>query len=89
MRRSRNLGIYLPGKIPRHLGAQRSRYHSRVLKPRQNSVGVAGAKEARRVEIRLSDAIECSQKRVFQAGTFSLCGSLLSCKEVPLTINTL
>lgn len=48
---------------------------SRVLKPRQNSVGVAGAKEARRVEIRLSDAIECSRKLVFQAGTFSLCGS--------------
>lgn len=26
---------------------------------------------------------------MFQAGTFSLCGSLLSCKEVLLTIHTL
>lgn len=26
---------------------------------------------------------------MFQAGTFSLCGNLLSCKEVPLTIHTL
>lgn len=26
---------------------------------------------------------------MFQAGTFSLCRNLLSCKEVPLTIHTL
>lgn len=46
---------------------------------------MAGAKEGGRIEIRLS----VHKKRVFQAGTFSLCGSLPSCKEVPLTTHAM
>lgn len=54
MKRSRALGIYLPREIPRCPDMEVPSVFLRVLKPRQNSLGVAGAKEAGRVKIRLS-----------------------------------
>lgn len=61
MRGSKILGICLPGYTEKEvLSAVPS-----ALKPRQSSLKVEGAKDARRVEIRLS-----SQESVFQDGTF-------------------
>lgn len=56
MRGSRTLGIYLPRETPRYTEKEviSVKAACRVLKPRQNSRGVEGAKESRRVEVRLS-----------------------------------